>query len=92
MPQTYLYGSHIDGIICVKQMGFKDIIFFKMSSDLNFIVTSRFLEYVLVKPYFNTQFPPPPGSDGLGVGKGGYLGRNHQLKDVFGANPQCHEL
>ena len=36
--------------------------------------------------------PLPLGSDGRGVGKGGCLGRNHQLKDVFGANPQCHEL
>ena len=70
MPQTYLYGSHIDGIICVKQMGFKDIIFFKMSSDLNFIVTSRFLEYVLVKPYFNTQFPPPQVPTALGSERG----------------------
>ena len=31
-----------------------------MSSDYNFTVTSCFLGNVRVKPYFNTQCPPPP--------------------------------
>ena len=31
----------------------------KKSSDFNFTVTSRFLENVLVKPYFNSQCPIP---------------------------------
>ena len=31
----------------------------KMSSDFNVSVTSWFLEYVHLKPYFNTQCPPP---------------------------------
>ena len=30
-----------------------------MSSDINFTVKSLFLENVPVKPYFNTQCPPP---------------------------------
>ena len=64
------YGSHIDGIVCEKQIGLglkrtlkkgypKEILkSFKMSSDFNFPVTSWFLGKVHVKPCFNTQCPP----------------------------------
>ena len=48
---AYFYGSHIDGIICVKQIDLgsalsKDIKkilkFYKISSDFNFTVLSTF--------------------------------------------------
>ena len=64
---AYFYGSHIDGIVCVKHIGsvlpmtlktYKK--FIKMSSDLNFTVTSPFLGNVRVKRYLNTQCPPSP--------------------------------
>ena len=55
------YGSHIDGILCVKQIDFgsartlnKYWNLIKMSSDFNFTVTSWFLGNVHVKAYFNT--------------------------------------
>ena len=56
------YCSHIDGIVCVKQIGLglaktlkKCKNFVRMSSDFNFTVVSRFLGNVCVKPCFNTQ-------------------------------------
>ena len=58
----FFYSSHIDGIICVKQIGLgligtlkKYLNRIKISSDINFIVTSWFLGNVRVKPYSNTQ-------------------------------------
>ena len=74
------YGSYINGIVCEKKIGLEPARtlkkywnFLKMSSDINFTVTSWFLGNVFEKPYFNTQCPDLDNSVHPVVTSGGQI-------------------